>query len=93
MRPETQAKLDALARHLADMTPEQLAEHKRKQQESFVRSMQLVDEPCAERIAEYEANKHNMPEAWHWRGEGPPPPRWTAGNTIIYRTYADAVDD
>lgn len=29
-----------------------------------------------------------------WKGEGPPPPRWTAPDgTIVYRSYGDYCDD
>jgi hypothetical protein len=36
-----------------------------------------------------------LAEKHRWKGEKwPPPPRWTSddGTTIIYRSYADAID-
>jgi hypothetical protein len=41
---------------------------------------------------EYVASK-TRPE-YNWLGEGLPPPRWTAPDgTIVYRTFADYVED
>lgn len=43
--------------------------------------------------------KVDLPEWAQWKGEGPPPPKWTAINpltnksVIVYRSYADYVDD
>lgn len=28
-----------------------------------------------------------------WQGEGNPPPKWTVGNTTVYRSYADYCED
>ena len=38
--------------------------------------------------------KQKLPEHLRWKGEGPPPARWTAADeTIVYRSYADYVMD
>lgn len=29
---------------------------------------------------------------FRWRGEGPPPRRWMAGGTLVYRSYFDYCD-
>lgn len=33
-----------------------------------------------------------LPEHLRWKGEGPPPRRWSAGGGIVYRSYADYCD-
>lgn len=45
-------------------------------------------EPCP---LEYVAA--DLDPKFRWKGEGPPPPSWMAGNTKVYRSYADYVDD
>ena len=35
-----------------------------------------------------------LPEPYRWKGEGPPPKKWTADDgTIVYRSYADYCED
>lgn len=45
-------------------------------------------QPCT---MEYVADPNRS--QYNWRGEGPPPPRWTAPDgTIVYRSYSDYCD-
>lgn len=67
------------------------------QQQSFVRSMMLIDEESEEaqkRIAEYWM-RHDPNDPLKWSGvEGDyVPRRWFAYGTMVYRTAADAYDD
>lgn len=43
--------------------------------------------PCV-----YEYVAADMEPEFRWLGEGPPPARWMVGNTMVYRTFADACD-
>jgi hypothetical protein len=78
------------------MTPEQRAAEKAAQRQSFIRAMQLpklTPEEVAERVAEYRAGENDLAPELRWDGEGDPPRRWIRNGTIVYRSYADAVDD
>lgn len=42
---------------------------------------------------EYVAAPEGTPAAkFNWLGEGPPPRRWMAEGTLVYRSYADYCD-
>jgi len=32
-------------------------------------------------------------EQFRWKGEGPPPARWWANGTLVYRSYSDYCND
>ena len=85
----------AQARYEA-MPPAEREAHDRAQRESFMRSMKLPDltaEEIAERVAEYRKVEEDLIPGLRWTGEGDPPRRWIANGTIVYRSYADSVDD
>lgn len=44
-------------------------------------------EPCT---MEYVASA--LPENFRWKGDDPPPHRWMADGTIVYRSFSDYCD-
>ena len=44
-------------------------------------------QPC---LFEYVAAALEPP--FRWQGEGPPPRKWMANGTLVYRSYADYCD-
>lgn len=43
---------------------------------------------------EYVAAPEDSPKArFNWLGDDPPPRRWWADGTLVYRSYADYCDD
>lgn len=34
----------------------------------------------------------NMEPEFRWKGDDPPPRRWIAGGTLVYRSYSDYCD-
>lgn len=41
-------------------------------------------------VYEYDASKYE--EQFRWKGDGPPPRRWWANGTLVYRSFADYCD-
>lgn len=40
----------------------------------------------------YEYNPDDCAPEMRWKGEGPPPRRWWANGTLVYRSFADYCD-
>jgi len=40
----------------------------------------------------YEYYAPAMPPEFRWKGDGPPPSRWWANGTLVYRTFSDSCD-
>jgi len=73
------------------MTPAEIA----AQRESLARAMKEPSDSdlSQEELASRRAEADKLPDDLRWKGDGPAPASWYAGDTKVYRSYADYVDD